>query len=75
MGSFLRVNAYEYKVLTLPAAKPDVDEEILNLHGERGWELVSVVMDPNQYRIAYLRRLDATGPDLEATAPSLPEGV
>ncbi len=48
--------SFEYKVLVLPASNTEMDEEVLNLHGEKGWELVSVLLDPSQHRICYLRR-------------------
>ncbi|MCB9654456.1 MAG: hypothetical protein H6729_10050 [Deltaproteobacteria bacterium] len=60
---------WEYKVLVLPAANYEVDEEITNIHGEKGWELVSVVLDKASYRICYFKR-----PIPSATAESDTEG-
>lgn len=57
---------WEYKVLTLPASNYDVDEEILSLHGEKGWELINVVLDQSNYRICYFKR-PSVGGDLEGT--------
>ena len=48
--------AWEYKVLVLPSSKYDVDEEILNIHGEKGWELTSVILDEAGYRVCYFKR-------------------
>ncbi len=68
--------AWEYKVLVLPASNYDVDEEILNLHGEKSWELVGVLLDKNNYRVAYFKRLlDVEGgaagdPTVGMNAPS-----
>jgi hypothetical protein len=47
---------YEYKVLVMPASSYEVDEEVLNIHGAKGWELVSVVVDEARHRLCYLRR-------------------
>ena len=67
------MTTFEYKVLVLPASNYDVDEEILTLHGEKGWELVSVLLDRSNYRVAYFKRsvLEAPPPDLEETNHSL----
>jgi hypothetical protein len=67
------MTTFEYKVLVLPASNYDVDEEILGLHGEKGWELVTVLLDRSNYRVAYFKRpvLDAPAPDLEETSSSL----
>ena len=67
------MTTFEYKVLVLPASNYDVDEEILGLHGEKGWELVSVLLDRSNYRVAYFKRTveDAPPPDLEETNHSL----
>ncbi len=67
------MTTFEYKVLVLPASNYDVDEEILGLHGEKGWELVSVLLDKANYRIVYFKRsvLEAPAPDLEETNHSL----
>jgi hypothetical protein len=60
--------SYEYKVLLLPANNYDVDEEILSLHGEKGWELVNVILDRSNHRVAYFKRgLEAAAAELEAT--------
>jgi len=48
--------AWEYKVLVLPASNYDVDEEILSIHGEKGWELVNVILDKSNYRVCYFKR-------------------
>ncbi|MBK8014249.1 MAG: hypothetical protein IPK13_23235 [Deltaproteobacteria bacterium] len=68
---------WEYKVLVLPAANYEVDEEITNIHGEKGWELVSVVLDKASYRICYFKRpIPSIEPEGDATlgmaAPSVP---
>lgn len=47
---------FEYKVIVLPAANYEMDEEVLNLHGEKGWLLVTVVMDQSHHRVCYFRR-------------------
>jgi hypothetical protein len=67
------MTTFEYKVLVLPASNYDVDEEILGLHGEKGWELVTVLLDRSNYRVAYFKRpvLEAPAPDLEETSSSL----
>ncbi|MBI4817926.1 MAG: DUF4177 domain-containing protein [Deltaproteobacteria bacterium] len=61
--------AWEYKVVVLPASKYDVDAEILNLHGEKGWELVTVLLDASNHRACYFKR----GADVvpEETEPGL----
>lgn len=48
--------SFEYKVLVLPSSNYDVDEEILNLHGEKSWELVDVILDKANYRVCYFKR-------------------
>ena len=58
--------SWEYKVLVLPASNYDVDEEILTLHGEKGWELVNVILDQKNYRICYFKR-PSTPSDIEGT--------
>lgn len=50
------MTAWEYKVLTLPAASSDVDEEILGIHGEKSWELVTVLVDKSGHRVCYFKR-------------------
>lgn len=50
------MSSWEYKVLTLPASNYDVDEEILGIHGEKSWELVTVILDKQNYRVAYFKR-------------------
>jgi hypothetical protein len=50
------MTAWEYKVLTLPASNYDVDEEILAIHGEKSWELVTVLLDKGNYRVCYFKR-------------------
>jgi hypothetical protein len=50
------MTAWEYKVLTLPASNYEVDEEILAIHGEKSWELVTVVLDKANYRVCYFKR-------------------
>ncbi len=69
--AYAPMTTWEYKVLVLPAAHYEVDEEILGLHGERGWELTNVLLDGQGYRVAYLKRalaleapatLDEAGP-------------
>lgn len=66
--------AFEYKVLVLPASNYDVDEEILSLHGEKGWELVNVILDQKNYRVAYFKRgiEQAMSTDIEETVNDLP---
>jgi hypothetical protein len=58
------MTAWEYKVLTLPASNYDVDEEILAIHGEKSWELVTVLLDKSNYRVCYFKRpADLEQPD------------
>ena len=47
---------YEYKVLVLPADHYEMDQEVLNLHGEKGWRLITVLVDASGHRVCYLQR-------------------
>lgn len=60
--------AWAYKVLVLPSSHFEYDEEVLNLQGEQGWELVNLSIDTQGNRVAYLKR-PSEGPsvDLEST--------
>ncbi|MBI2372495.1 MAG: DUF4177 domain-containing protein [Deltaproteobacteria bacterium] len=62
-------SAWEYKVVVLPASSYEVDAEICNIHGEKGWELVSVILDSSNHRACYFKRPAAAVP--EATEPGL----
>lgn len=64
------MDAWEYKVIVLPSSY-EMDEEILNLHGEKSWELVNVLSDSRSNRVAYLRRILKKVTDLEATMNQL----
>jgi hypothetical protein len=60
--------AWEYKVLTLPASNYEVDEEILAIHGEKAWELVTIVIDSSNHRVCYLKRpANLEVPDVDQT--------
>ncbi len=60
--------AWAYKVLVLPSSHYEYDEEVLNLQGEHGWELVNLLFDTQGNRVAYLKRpSDGPAPDLETT--------
>lgn len=50
------MTTWDYKVLVLPASNYDVDEEILGIHGEKQWELVTVILDKSNYRVCYFKR-------------------
>jgi hypothetical protein len=41
---------WQYKAISIPPAQAAQLEEILNRHGEAGWELVSFVVDAWQPR-------------------------
>ncbi len=63
--------AWEYKVLVLPSTHYEVDEEILNLQGEQGWELVNLLFDTKDNRVAYFKRIPGSAPkDIESTLES-----
>jgi hypothetical protein len=66
------MEAWEYKVIVLPSSY-EMDEEVLNLHGEKAWELVSVLSDSKANRVAYLRRGLRKETDLDATMNQLNE--
>jgi hypothetical protein len=60
------MTSWEYKVLTLPASNYEVDEEILAIHGEKAWELVTIIVDTSNHRVCYFKRpanLDVPEPD------------
>ncbi len=60
--------AWAYKVLVLPSSHYEYDEEVLNLQGEQGWELVNLLFDTQGNRVAYLKRPAESAPtDLEST--------
>jgi hypothetical protein len=53
---------WEYKVLHLPGSDPAMDEEFLNLHGSKGWEVQAILVDGGGKRVCYLKRpTDAQG--------------
>lgn len=67
------MSSWEYKVLTLPASNYDVDEEILGIHGEKSWELVTVILDKQNYRVAYFKRpADLEEPELDVSGKARP---
>jgi hypothetical protein len=50
---------WEYKVLILQTTDPLLDEEVLNMHGVKGWEMQSViqsVIERGAMRVCYLKR-------------------
>jgi hypothetical protein len=61
--------SWEYKVLTLPATSSEVDEEILAIHGEKSWELVTVLLDASNHRVCYFKRpANLDYPELDPTS-------
>lgn len=67
------MTSWEYKVLTLPAANYDVDEEILGIHGEKSWELVAVLLDKSNHRVCYFKRpADLEPPEPDPTSKGSP---
>lgn len=67
------MTAWAYKVLVLPSSHYEYDEEVLNLQGEQGWELVSLLFDSQGNRVAYFKHPDGeVKADLERTFSDVP---
>lgn len=60
------MSSWEYKVVPLPSADATVDEEILNVHGSKGWELIAV-QQVGSGRTCFFKRiaLESKIPDAE----------
>lgn len=58
---------WEYKVLQLPGSDAALDEELLNVHGSKGWELQGFTTGAGGQRLCYLKRQRPEGAESDTT--------